>query len=620
MPARRAGLPPRDAENAPRVRPLRSRRSPGRSTLTVSRSPCASCATAGACRTSTRGTNTTCSSRRASSRRRIASFRWISGAARRRAGCRKCSGLNFVERDAVTRRDAVPGRHRRRVGELWRRREGHRGGVRQRHQRVGGGGARSRARGIHLAGWLPETWRPEDLLNRTDAFVAARADTDVFRARLVAAIGARRADAWFAVESPYRIPAGLDIGSAGPVVEDALRRAGTAPFFLGLASPVTAPAERGAGSNAWVVSGARSATSAPLLANDPHRAFAHPSLRYLVHLNAPGWNVIGAASPWLPGVVIGHNEHVAWGMTAFPADIADVFVERVDPSNPHRVEYRGQWVDTTIVHDPIVMKGQAKPFPFEREYTPNGVLVATDSGRHLAFTVKWSGTEPGAAGELAALAFDRARVSSRVSCGAGALEVADRGRHLCRRRWPRGPSGGRPHTQSARMGRSLAGARLVRRLRVARLAPPRRPAARDAAALRRVLCVGEPERRAGRTGSSKRSKARTFTRPRISSACNTTRPPGPPASSCRCSRRCAPPRNDVEAARLRLLQWDRRVSADSTAAALYVFWEEALGRLLSEKRLGPDLVNDYLARAGLSVIRAAETDARVVRRRSRRRA
>jgi penicillin amidase len=61
-------------------------------------------------------------------------------------------------------------------------------------------------------------------------------------------------------------------------------------------------------------------------------------------------------------------------------------------------------------------------------------------------------------------------------------------------------------------------------------------------------------------------------------------------------------RNDVEAARLRLLQWDRRVSADSTAAALYVFWEEALGRLLSEKHLGPDLVNDYLGRAGLSVM------------------
>ena len=118
------------------------------------------------------------------------------------------------------------------------------------------------------------------------------------------------------------------------------------------------------------------------------------SLRYLVHLNAPGWNVIGATSPWLPGVVLGHNERVAWGMTAFPADVVDVFVEQLNPSNAHQVRHLGRWVNTTIVPDPIAMKGQAKPFPFEREYTPNGVLVATDSERHLAFTVKWSGTEP----------------------------------------------------------------------------------------------------------------------------------------------------------------------------------------------------------------------------------
>jgi penicillin amidase len=170
-------------------------------------------------------------------------------------------GLNFVERDAATRRVqyrgdmdaewASYGPAVKVIAEAF----------------VSGINAWVAEARVHVpeeftvAGWLPERWRPEDLLNRTDAFVAARADTDVFRARLVAAIGARRADAWFPVESPYRIPAGLDIGSAGPVVEDALRRAGTAPFFLGLASPVTAPADRGAGSNAWVVSGARSSST-----------------------------------------------------------------------------------------------------------------------------------------------------------------------------------------------------------------------------------------------------------------------------------------------------------------------------------------------------------------------
>ncbi len=321
-------------------------------------------------------------------------------------------GLNFVERDAATRRIQYHGD----TAADW---ASYGPGVKAIAEAfVAGINAWVDEARVHvpeefiLAGWLPEKWSPEDLLNRTDAFVAAGADADVFRARLVAALGEQRADVWLPAGAPYRKPAGLAIDSVSPAVGEALRRAGTAPFFLGLAAPVVSPADRGAGSNAWVVSGARSATGAPLLASDPHRAFAHPSLRYLVHLNAPGWNVIGAASPWLPGVVIGHNERMAWGMTASSADVADVYVEHVNPANAHQVEYRGRWANTTVVPDPIVMKGQAKPFPFEREHTPNGVIVATDSERHLAFSVKWSGSEPGTAGELAALALARADSAS----------------------------------------------------------------------------------------------------------------------------------------------------------------------------------------------------------------
>jgi penicillin G amidase len=388
--------------------------------------------------------------------------------------------------------------------------------------------------------------------------------------------------------------------TVGPVVEDALRRAGTAPFFLGLASPVTAPLEPRAGSNAWVVTGARSATSAPLLANDPHRALAHPSLRYLIHLNAPGWNVIGAASPWLPGVVIGHNEHVAWGMTAFPADVVDIFVERVDPSNPHRVELGGRWVDTTIVHDPIKMKGQAKPFPFEREYTPNGVIVATDSERHLAYTVRWSGSEPGAAGELAALALDRARSAAefRAALSRWKLPVAEvvfadadglAGRQVAglvphRRGWDGAlPVPGwsglydwqgwlRPddlrHAMLPRPGGFFVSAN-QNAARTNRLV--------DVLEQNQVQTVEGFEHLQQDTTSWNAGQLVPLLAPLLAS------------------------RNDVEAARQRLLQWDRRVSADSTDAALYVFWEEALARLLAERHLGPDLLNDYLARAVLPI-------------------
>ena len=74
------------------------------------------------------------------------------------------------------------------------------------------------------------------------------------------------------------------------------------------------------GSNNWIISGAKSQSGFPMLANDPHRKVAAPSLRYIVHLNAPGWNVIGGGEPTIPGVSIGHNEYGAWGLTIYETD------------------------------------------------------------------------------------------------------------------------------------------------------------------------------------------------------------------------------------------------------------------------------------------------------------
>src|SRR5206468_7569894 len=83
------------------------------------------------------------------------------------------------------------------------------------------------------------------------------------------------------------------------------------------------------GSNNWVVSGARTATGKPLLANDPHRALSLPSLRYLTHLIGPGWNVIGAGEPGVPGVAGGHNEGIGFGFTIVGMDQQDLYVEKL---------------------------------------------------------------------------------------------------------------------------------------------------------------------------------------------------------------------------------------------------------------------------------------------------
>ena len=178
------------------------------------------------------------------------------------------------------------------------------------------------------------------------------------------------------------------------------------------------------GSNAWAIAGRRSVTGAPILATDPHRLLANPSPRYLVHLTAPGWNVLGATAPWMPGVAIGHNDRVAWSMTAFDADVADLYVERVNPENPHQVEVDGRWQNTRVVIESLLVKGRPKPTTFEIEYTPHGVVIAADVARHLVFTLRWSGAEPGSSRRARGSCARPRRIGRRTSRGAGSLEDA----------------------------------------------------------------------------------------------------------------------------------------------------------------------------------------------------
>jgi penicillin G amidase len=454
-----------------------------------------------------------------------------------------------------------------------------------------------------LAGWLPEFWKPEDLLNRTDAFLqSGDADLEAFRTRLIAAVGTPRANELFPSSTPYAVrgvPSTVDLDGLGEVVAEAIRRVGTSPFFLGLAAPVV-PADQ-AGSNAWAIPGSRSATGAPLVANDPHRALAHPSLRYLVHLNAPGWNVAGAVSPWLPGVAIGHNDRIAWGLAAFPADTQDVFIEHVNPANPHQVESRGRFVDTVIVKDPIVIKGQPKPFDFEREYTPNGVVIASDRARHLAFAARWTGMEAGAAGELSSLVVDRAQSAADLLAALTTWKM--------------------PVVEivyadvDGRVGRQVAGLVPVRSSWDGAVPAPGWSGAFDwrgwrkldalphesgKAAERRVaIAVNQNVARMNRLLEILEGD-RKFTVDDLKASQHDT-------TSWNAARlvplleRVRPGRNDVDEARRRLIAWDRRVSADSPVATLYVYWEEALLRKLAERHVPAPLLDAYLSRARLDV-------------------
>ncbi len=162
------------------------------------------------------------------------------------------------------------------------------------------------------------------------------------------------------------------------------------------------------GSNNWVISGSKTQSGKPLMANDPHRAIQNPSLRYIVHLNAPGWNVIGAGEPVLPGVSIGHNDHGAWGLTIFRIDQEDLYVYEINPENPNQYLYQGQWKDIRVEKDVINVKGQA-PETVVLKYTVHGPVVHEDSTNGKAYAMRAAWLEQGAAPYLASLRMDQAK-------------------------------------------------------------------------------------------------------------------------------------------------------------------------------------------------------------------
>jgi penicillin amidase len=162
------------------------------------------------------------------------------------------------------------------------------------------------------------------------------------------------------------------------------------------------------GSNNWVVGGKLTASGYPLLANDPHRAQGSPSLRYWVHLVAPGWNALGGGEPSLPGISIGHNEYGAWGLTIFGTDTEDLYVYDTNPENPSQYKYHGAWEPMTIVKQSIPVKGES-PAAVELKYTRHGPVVFEDQTHHKAYAVRAAWLEEGGAPYLASLRMDQAK-------------------------------------------------------------------------------------------------------------------------------------------------------------------------------------------------------------------
>ena len=132
--------------------------------------------------------------------------------------------------------------------------------------------------------------------------------------------------------------------------------------------------EKGGGSNGWAVSGSRTRSGRPLLANDPHLTPVLPPHWYLARMQSPGWAVAGAALPGTPAMAIGHNGNCAWGLTAGLTDNTDLFLERIGPDGRSVLE-DGEYVRCETRREVIRVRG-AKPVEEEILVTPRGPIIS----------------------------------------------------------------------------------------------------------------------------------------------------------------------------------------------------------------------------------------------------
>jgi penicillin amidase len=166
---------------------------------------------------------------------------------------------------------------------------------------------------------------------------------------------------------------------------------GNNPALVEQLYPVRTPHEIQPGSNAWALSGSRTATGKPILAGDPHLQFGLPATWYMVHLRGGKLNVSGVSLPGMPSVVIGHNERIAWSITNLHYDVQDLYIERLNPQNGQYV-FAGK-TEQAIPERELILVKKSRPVEFNNWVTRHGPIWTTTGTQ--AYALRWSAAEPG---------------------------------------------------------------------------------------------------------------------------------------------------------------------------------------------------------------------------------
>ena len=233
-----------------------------------------------------------------------------------------------------------------------------------------------------LLGYAPEKWSPikSALFLKNMSFVLASGTDDLRMTNILRKYGKQTAEDLFPnypfVESPI-IPGGT------PRDFTALTLPKSPVDFMGSGSAVaTIERDKGIGSNNWAVSGGKSATGLPILANDPHLTLSLPSIWYQVQLTSPDVNVYGSTMPGTPNVIIGFNKDIAWGVTNVGADVVDWYEVKFKDATKKEYFHDGQWkkitqrIETYKVKDGVEVKDTVL-------YTHHGPIVYMDNEKPL---------------------------------------------------------------------------------------------------------------------------------------------------------------------------------------------------------------------------------------------
>jgi penicillin amidase len=227
-----------------------------------------------------------------------------------------------------------------------------------------------------LLRFKPDPWQIADSIQWAKMIgwnLGGNWETELIRARLIAKLGADRAaklEAGYDPRHPLIIPPGVEYQGINLGMLEQYEQLKQMSGFGMLGA-----------SNNWVVDGGMTVTGSPILCNDPHLGQAVPSIWYECHLVAGDIDVIGASFPGTPGIVIGHNQHIAWGITNAVSDVEDLYIEKFNPQNPHQYEYQGKWEEAQVVHEEIKVKGSKTPFIEEVRTTRHGPILTSMPSR-----------------------------------------------------------------------------------------------------------------------------------------------------------------------------------------------------------------------------------------------